>query len=197
MEYKNSVLGDYSVIVQVKDNNSGRIIAEQEKPFVINPTYEVGNVMISTDPDDTRVNNPCDVNTEITLVTNSNIDKTLNMKTSVLDGTTVIKQDERIIETKASDQIAKEASVSFTPDVSVPKDYVIRTEIYDGTDKLTQYETVFKVLPPPSPTRIDANESLNKEILYPGSDSVTAQFKLDGVGTLKCRKGILWISFFV
>ena len=180
---KNSVPGDYSVIVQVKDNNSGRIIAEQEKPFVINPTFEVGNVMISTDPEDTRVNNPCDVNTEITLVTNSNIDKTLNMKTSVLDGTTVIKQDERIIETKASDQIAKEASVSFTPDVSVPKDYVIRTEIYDGTDKLTQYETVFKVLPPPSPTRIDASQGLNKEILYPGSDSVTAQFKLDGVGT--------------
>lgn len=180
---KSSLPGDYSVIVQLKDNASGKIIASQEKPFVINPYFAIGSIIIKTDPENIRVNSPCNVNTEITLYTDANIDKTLNVKTTVLDGATVISEDEKTIESNAAEPVARFSSPTFTPDVSVQKDYTIRIEAYDGNNLVGQGETNFKVLPPPAPTRIDASQSLNKSTLYPGADSVTAQFKLTGEGT--------------
>ena len=70
----------------------------------------------------------------------------------------------------------------FKPDVSSHNEYVIRTEIFDGVYKAGEVEGTFKVQPPPPPTRIDAEQSLNKEVLYPGKDSVTLTYKLFGEG---------------
>jgi Mg-chelatase subunit ChlD len=180
---KNSLPGDYSVIAQVKDNTSGRIVASQEKPFIINPTFSIGAVSIVTDPDDMRVNNSGDVSTEITILSNSNMDKSLILKTSVMDGTKVIAEDTKTFESKAADQINKIRSVIFTPNTAVPKDYLIKSEVFDGTNVIAQGEKTFKVLPPPALTRIDATQSMDKTVLFPGTDSVTAQLQLTGEGT--------------
>lgn len=180
---KNSLPGDYSVIVQIKDEATGRIIASQERQFAISSCFSIANIIINTDPESIRVNNPCEVNTEITLYTNANIDKLLSVKTTVLDGDTVIGEDEKTIESIAAEPVRKILSLSFTPDVSVQKDYTIRTEIYDGDEIIGQGEKTFSVLPPPAPTRIDASQSLNKSVLYPGADDVTVQFTLTGEGT--------------
>ncbi|WP_442598615.1 VWA domain-containing protein [Neobacillus sp. D3-1R] len=180
---KNSLPGDYSVIAQVKDNTSGRIIASLEKPFVINPTFTIGAVSIATDPENKRVNTSGEVSTEITIISNSNMDKSLTLKTSVMDGTTVMAEDTKTFESKAADQISRIRSLIFTPDTTVPKDYLIKSEVFDGTNVIAQGEKTFQVLPPPPPTRIDATQSTDKTVLFPGTDSVTAQLKLKGEGT--------------
>lgn len=179
---KNTKPGDYSVIVQVKDSASGRIVASKEKQFVINPYFEVRNVILTTDPENVRINNNCTVNAQTTLVSDSNVDRTLTLKTSVIDSGTVIKEETKTIQSKSADQITKAEVITFIPDVTVSKDYIIKTEVLEGSTKLTQAESTFKVLPPLPPTRIDADQSLSKPVLYPGQDSVTAKIKLTGEG---------------
>lgn len=180
---RNSLPGDYAVIVQVKDNSTGRIIASSEKKFVINPTFNIANTMISTDPLNTRVNNPVTVNMDVILVTESNIDKTLDLKLSIYDGSIVVSTDTKSVECKATEQINIVKLAPFTPDVVSAKDYSIQAEVFDGTAKISEGNSIFKVLPPAPPTRIDAAQSLDKTLVNPGTDSVTATFKLNGVGT--------------
>ncbi len=175
--------GDYSVIVQVKDKNSGSIVARKEKQFVINPYFKVFTVNLSTDPENVRINNPCTINVQSALVSDSNCDKTLTFKTSVIDAGTVIKEETKTIQSKSGEQLTKAKVITFTPDVTVSKDYIIKIEVFDGITKITQSETTFKVLPPLPPTKIDAGQGLSKSVLHPGQDSVTAQFKLTGEGT--------------
>jgi Mg-chelatase subunit ChlD len=181
---RNSLPGEYSVIVQVKDNITGRILTNAEKQFTINSTFKIGTVILKTDPQNTSVDKSANVNTEATLVTEANIDKTLNVKfTVLLNGSTIVKTETKDIICKAEDPVNILRFASFEPDTSTTKDYVVKVEVLDDINKIFDAETIFKVLPPPPPTRIDATQSINKSVLYPGTDSVTAQFKLIGEGT--------------
>ncbi len=174
--------GDYSVIVQVKDNTSGRIIASAEKQFTINPSLKASTVIVTTDKQSTRVEKPATVSTEVTVVTESNIDSVLSLKLTVTDENSIIASETRTIECKAAEPVNIIKTVSFEPDVASVKDYLIKAEIFDGDNKISEGQAVFKVLPPLPPTRIDVTQALDKSVLYPGEDSVTAQFKLKGEG---------------
>ena len=74
---------------------------------------------------------------------------------------------ENTLEYKAAEQVKTVNVQGFKPDVSSHNEYVIRTEIFDSVYKAGEVEGTFKVQPPPPPTRIDAEQSLNKEVLYP------------------------------
>jgi len=179
---RSSLPGDYVVIVQVKDNASGRILTAAEKQFVITPSFKVGTVILTADPQNTTVDKPVTVSTEATLITEANIDKSLNLKFFVTNSSTVIATENKTISCKAEEGVNILDFSSFTPDVTSAKDYSIKIEVFDGENKISEGETICKVLPPPAPTRIDATQSLDKSVLYPGSDSVTAQFILKGEG---------------
>lgn len=179
----NSIPGNYSVIVQVKDNVSGKILTSAEKQFTIVPSFKIGAIVMSTDPKNTRVDNIVEVSTEATLITEANINKLLELRLTIFDGATEIKNESKTISCQAGQPVNILKFDTFTPDVSTNKDYSIKVQAFDGENMISDGETVFKVLPPPAPTRIDVAQSLDKSVLYPGSDSVTAQFKLKGEGT--------------
>ncbi|WP_165755707.1 VWA domain-containing protein [Ruminiclostridium hungatei] len=180
---KNSAPGEYSVIVQMKDKASGKIVANQEKRFVIDPYFKIGSVVLTTDPENIRINNPCTVDVKTTLVTESNINKAITFKAWVIDAGAVIEEETGTIECKAPGQIEKFTSITFSPDVSAPKDYIIKTQVFEAETLLAEGETTFSVLPPLPPTRINFEQSAGKTVLYPGEDSVSLQFNLTGEGT--------------
>jgi len=176
--------GVYTVIAQVKENGSGKIIDSYEKEFTIEPSFIIKNVVIRTDRQSTTLNKPVTINVETAFYIEANVDKRLTVTTSVYgtDGS-FINLHEDVVEIEASEQVKVIGTKGFEPDITSEKEYTIRTDIFEGTAKVAEGETVFKVLPPPAPTRIDAEQSLDKEVLYPGKDSVTLSYKLFGVGT--------------
>lgn len=180
---RNSSPGEYSVIVQVKDNVSGRVLTSGEKQFTINPSFKINTMIITTNPENTRVDNNVAVSTQVTLITEANTDKALNLEYSVTDDSNIVKTENISTICKAENQVNILNFASFVPDVSSPKDYTLKVEVFEDINKIFEGQKVFKVLPPPPPTRIDATQSLNKQVLYPGTDSVTAQIKLVGEGT--------------
>lgn len=176
--------GTYTVIAQVKDNESGKIIDSYEKTFVIKSSFDIKNIVITTNPQSTSLNKSVTVDIESAFYIEANVDKHLNVTTSVydIDGN-LINLYEDVVECKALKQVNVVNPKKFEPDVNSQNEYTIRTEIFEGDSKIGEGETVFKVQPPPPPTRIDAQQSLNKEVLYPGKDSVTLSYKLFGEGT--------------
>lgn len=179
---KNTVPGRYSVIVQVKDINIGTVITSAEKQFDILPSFKISDVIIMAEPEWTRVNIPASVSVNVSLTNESNIERQVNVRTEVCgsDGEAVASATETFNASRA--QLIEIAPLLFTPDVSVEKDYTIRSYVLDNQELIAEGQAVFKVLPPPPPTRIDAGQSLDKTLLYPQSDNVTATIKLTGEG---------------
>lgn len=179
---KNSAPGEYSVIVQIKDKVSGKIVADQERKFEVKPYFKIGSILLSCDPENTRINNPCTVEVKTTLISEANVNRKLNYKASVLDAGTVIKEETGTVEGKATGQIEKYTAITFSPDVSAVKEYIIKTQVFEGEALLAEGETAFQVLPPLPPTRINFEQVVGKTVLYPGEDSVPLKFNLTGEG---------------
>lgn len=176
--------GSYTIIAQVKDNENGKIIDSFEKAFTVNSSFNIKNAVIRTDRQSTTINKPVTVNVESAFYIEANIDKKITVTTKVYgtDGS-FINLYEGVTELMASEQIKVIGTKGFEPDVNFEKEYTIRTEIFDENIRIAETETIFKVLPPPPPTRIDVEQNLDKEVLYPGKDSVMLTYKLFGVGT--------------
>lgn len=181
--------GIYTIIAQLKDNESGKIIDNHEKIFVINPSCNVKNVVIMTNPQSTNLNKATTVNIESAFYFETNIDKSLMVSTSIFeeDGNLFDSYENRV-EIKASEQVKTLEMGSFGPDVDSKKEYIIKTEIFEEGSKIAEGQNVFRVLPLPPSTRIDAQQNINKEVLYPGKDSITLTYKLFGEGVPEVPK---------
>ena len=141
---RNSLPGEYSVIVQVKDNASGRVLASGEKQFTINPSFRIGAMIITTNPENTRVDKNVDVRTEVTLVTETNTDKTLNLKYSVMNDSNLIITENTSIICKAENQINIMNFAPFARITSSPKGLYIKVELlmsnrYSRRKKCSRY----------------------------------------------------------
>jgi Mg-chelatase subunit ChlD len=176
--------GVYTMIAMVKDNRGGKITADYEKEFTINASLNIKNVVVYTNPQSTNINKPVIVNIETSLYSESNIDKQLNVTTAVYnaDGI-VVNLTNSTLDLKAADQIASIGKISFEPDISEPIEYTIIASVFDGLSKIAEGKGAFNVHPPLPPTRIDIEQSLDKAVLYPGTDSVTLTYNLFGEGT--------------
>ena len=180
----NSLPGKYSVVAVIKDNKTGGILSTSEKSFDIVPTTKILDAGVSLDIDATTVGKAVNVNAQATIINASNLDKQYKIRTSVLDGTQVVSSSEKMIESKADEQTQSFDAISFSPDVSSAKDYIVKAEVFDGDTKVAEGQSTFSVKPLPPDTRIDISQSLNKDVLYPKNDSVEASFKLKGQGTI-------------
>jgi len=175
--------GIYTVIAQVKEDKSGKVIKSFEKTFLIKPSFNIRNIVMTVNPRSTNLNKAVTVDIRTAFYVESNVDKQLKAVTSIYDADgNLVDLYENTLEYKAAEQVKTVNVQGFKPDVSSHNEYVIRTEIFDGVYKAGEVEGTFKVQPPPPPTRIDAEQSLNKEVLYPGKDSVTLTYKLFGEG---------------
>lgn len=181
---KNSVTGKYYMVAQLKDINKGTVISSVEKQFDVLPSFNISNVIIKTGPQWARVNSPAGVSVNVSLFNQSNIDRQVDARTEVYgpDGTVIASASETV-SCASLDQLIALKPLSFTPDVSVEKEYTIKVLVYDNQAQVAEGQTIFKVLPPPAPTRIDAGQILDKTLLYPGSNNMTTTFKLTGEGT--------------
>lgn len=176
--------GVYTMIAMVKDNRGGKITADYEKEFTINASLNIKNVVVYTNPQSTNINKPVTVNIETSLYSESNIDKQLNVTTAVYNANgLVVNLTNSTLDLRAADQIASIGKIGFEPDISEPSEYTIISSVFDGLSKIAEGKGVFNVHPPLPPTRIDIEQSLDKAVLYPGTDSVTLTYKLFGEGT--------------
>ncbi|HWQ89118.1 MAG TPA: VWA domain-containing protein [Desulfitobacteriaceae bacterium] len=180
---QSSLPGDYAVIVQVKDKASGRILATAEKAFVINPSFRVSAICLTTDPQYTTVGQGGQVRTAATIFTAANIDQTLNLKLTITNGSEEVRTETKTVLCQAEESLNLLEFSSFTPDVKTSRNYTLKAEAFEAETKLSEGEVIFQVKPTLPPTRIDATQSLSKTLLYPGPDSVSAQIKLSGEGT--------------
>ena len=179
----NSKPGVYTVIAMVKDNKGGKITADYEKEFIINASFDIKNVFVYANPQSTNVDKPVSFSVETSLYSESNIDKLLNVITTIYNAEgTVVKSTSRVLELKATVQIASIGKVSFEPDVTEASEYTIVSTVFDDQSEIAEGKGAFKVNPPLPPTRIDVEQSLDKPVLYPGTDSVTLTYKLFGEG---------------
>ena len=178
----NTVPGSYSVIAQLKDINNGSIITSAEKQFDIIPDFNISDVIIVAEPDWVRVNTPDNINVNISLFNQSNIERQVNVRTEVCGPGDIIITSTDETYNASTEQLIMLNPLSFAPDVSAEKDYIIKSNVFDNQTQIAMGQAVFKVLPPPPPTRIDVVQSLDKTMLYPESDNVTAAFQLTGEG---------------
>lgn len=179
---KSSLPGDYSVIVQMKDKLSGKIFATAERHFIISPSFKMETVILTTDPKNTRTDYAVEVRTEATIITEANADKELDLKLTISNGSIEVKKEEKRILCKAENSVHSLDLASFTPDVSLIGDYCVQLQVFDGEMLLWEGKTIFEVLPPLPPTRIEATQSIDRSFLYPGDDLVGIQLKLMGEG---------------
>lgn len=193
----NKIPGEYSVIAQLKDTNSGIVLTSAEKQFDIQPSFNIGEVTIRTNPPWARVGNPTGVDVYVSLFNQSNIDRQVDVTTEVYgsDGA-VITSASKSVSCTSPEQFVALKMLSFVPDVSVEKEYEIRTFIYDNQIQVNEGLAVFKVLPLPSPIRVDVGQNLDKTLLYPANDDVTATFTLTGEGTDTSSGSGTVISFY-
>lgn len=180
---QNCLPGDYAVLVQVKDKASGHILAAAEKTFVINPSFQVSAICLTTDPLYTTVGLGGEVRTEATIVTAANIDQTLHLLFTITSNAGEVRTETKTILCQAEESLNLLEFSPFTPDVTTDRDYALKAEAFAAETKLSEGEYVFQVKPTPPPTRIDATQNLSKTLLYPGPDSVSAQIILNGEGT--------------
>ncbi len=178
----NTVPGSYSIVAQLKDMNNGSIITSAEKQFDIIPTFDISDVIIVAEPDWIIVNNPENIYVDLSLFNQSNIERQVNVRTEVCGPGEIVITSNNETYNASTEQLILLNPFSFTPDVSSEKDYTIKSYVFDNQTLIASGQAVFKVLPPPPPTRIDALQSLDKTLLYPESDNVTATFKLTGEG---------------
>jgi hypothetical protein len=178
----NTVPGSYSVVAQLKDVNNGTIITSAEKQFDIIPSFKISDIIIVAEPDWIRVNTPDNINVNVSLFNQSNIERQVNVRTEVCGPGDVVITSTNETYNASTEQLIMLNPLSFTPDVSAEKDYIIRAYVFDNQTQIAGGQAVFKVLPPPPPIRIDVVQSLDKTMLYPESDNVTAAFKLAGEG---------------
>ncbi len=180
----NNIPGTYSVIVAVQDNKTGEILASSEKSFDIAPVIKILSAEVNLDVDATSIGKEVNVNAQVIVTSASNIDKQLKIKTTVTDGAQEVFSSEKTVEAKAAEQTQSFDTLTFSPNADTAKDYIVKSEIFDGDIKLADGQSVFKVLPLPPETRVDAYQSLDKEKLYPGADSVEATIRLKGEGVI-------------
>lgn len=181
----NNLPGAYSVIVAVRDNKTGRILTSAEKDFEIVPTAKILEVGVQLDVDATMIDQTVTVNASVMLVNASNIDKQYKIRTAVLDATRAVFHAEKTVEIKAGEQTENFDVLTFPPHVDMVKDYIVKAEVFDGETKVADGQSVFKVLPLPPATRVEAVQTLDKELLYPGKDSVEATIRIKGEGILE------------
>jgi Mg-chelatase subunit ChlD len=180
---QNCLPGEYEVIVQVKDKASGRILAAAEKAFMIDPSFQVSAICLTTDPLCTTVGLGGEVRTEVTIVTAANIDQTLNLLFTITSNAGAVRTESKTILCQAEESLSLLEFSPFTPEVTTSREYALKAEAFAAETKLSEGEYIFLVKPTPPPTRIDATQNLRKTLLYPGPDSVSAQIKLSGEGT--------------
>ncbi len=143
----NNPEGEYAVEAIVKDNSTGRVMARLEKSFKINSGFRVGNVVVSLRPHFTRVDKPVKVNAEISVENFSNIDKQVEVCTAVYSEDKIIEYASKMVLFDSEDPMPISGAISFDPDVSAQRDYIIRSFVFDGTKKIAEGQDTFKVLP--------------------------------------------------
>jgi Mg-chelatase subunit ChlD len=182
-ETKNHKPGEYTAIVQIKDMQSGRIAASAEKTFTINPTFQVENTSILLSPESTVVGQSKDVKVQASILHSSNIDGELTGKVEVYDQSgKKIASEEKGVTARADQPILHTNMLSFTPEVGDETTYTIKSFVHQDGQLVAEAEKSFEVLPPPPPTRIDVEQSQDKQSVNPGSDTVQADFLLKGMG---------------
>ncbi len=143
----NNPAGEYFVEAIVKDNSTGRVMARLEKSFTINAGFRTGNVVVSLRPHFTRVDKPVKVNAEISVENFSNIDKQVEVCTAVYSEDKVVEYASKMVLFNSEDPMPISGAISFEPDVSVARDYIIRSFVFDGSEKIAEGQDTFKVLP--------------------------------------------------
>lgn len=176
--------GNYKVIAVIKDKQSGRILAGKEKEFTIEPVFAIKDIVLSAYPASTRVGQEVQTTINISLLNQSNQDGEVLLETTVTSSDSIaLLSTSNTYPCIAKDEIISLPPVEFAPDVADEKEYTIKARVTFNNNQTLEKSILFKVLPPPAPTRIDATQSLSKDFLYPGNDNVTATFTLSGQGT--------------
>nr|WP_263324588.1 VWA domain-containing protein [Neobacillus sp. Marseille-Q6967] len=182
-ETKNHQPGDYSVIVQMKDKQTGKIIASSQKTFTIVPAFKVESASILLSPENTSVGQVKEVNVQLSLFHSSNIEGEVRQKVEITNAAGgMVASQEKTIATTSSQPVMNTNMLTFRPEVGEVTTYTIKGYVYQGDQLAAETEKKFQVMPPPPPTRVEAEQALTKDSVTPGSDTVNAEFLLKGLG---------------
>ncbi|MGM7703483.1 VWA domain-containing protein [Pseudalkalibacillus sp. Hm43] len=183
-EVRDHAPGEYKVIVQIKDKQTGKIAATSKKPITVLPTFKIENATIQLSPENTTVGKPEDVNVQVSLLQSSNIDGEVRQRVEVYDPAgELIASEEKNIICKVDKPIVNTNMLVFQPNVEEAAKYTIKTFIYEKDQLIVETTKEFEVQPPPPPTRVEAEQFLDKKFVTPGSDNITASYILKGLGS--------------
>lgn len=143
----NNPEGEYWVEAIVKDNSSGRVMAKLEKSFLINSGFRAGNVIVSLAPHFTRVDKPVKVKADIAVENLSNINKQVEVCTAVYSEDKLIEIERKMVLFDFEDPMPIVGGITFEPDVSSEREYIIKSLVFDGTEKIAEGQDTFNVLP--------------------------------------------------
>ncbi|ALC91456.1 hypothetical protein AM500_17925 [Bacillus sp. FJAT-18017] len=180
---QNRTPGDYTAVVQIKNKQTGKVAATSQKSFEIVPSNRVDSATILLSPEKTTVGQSKEVNVQLSLFHSSNVKGEATQKIEVYSKSgELVASQEKVVSTTPAEPNINTNMLKFTPEVGQETTYTIKGYVYKDGKAVTETEKKFEVLPPPPPTRIDAEQALNKEIVNPGSDTVNAEFVLKGLG---------------
>ncbi|MBO8171534.1 MAG: VWA domain-containing protein [Bacillaceae bacterium] len=176
--------GDYTLIFQLKDPQSGEIVASSEKMFTILPTFKIDGVFIYTDPEQTSVGSAVDVQVTTSLFAAHNMPGDVTVSLDVYDpNLTLVDSGQKTLTMPVDEPVKHLDMLSFTPDVTEEGIYTLKATVEHQGMVMAVAEKSFEVLPPPPPTRVDVQQELNKTRLYPGQDDAEVRFTLEGLGS--------------
>lgn len=140
--------GEYSLYSSVFDKKAGRFVEFKKWTFEILPGVGVGEVFVFTNPVYTRVTSQSDVKVSFSFNNLSNSDGEIIVKTivSLDDGTSIATTEKKHFIT-ADQKTSFIEALTFTPDVSAARKYLIRINVFHGDDAIASGDGEFWVVP--------------------------------------------------
>ncbi|CDM67393.1 Hypothetical protein CM240_0223 [Clostridium bornimense] len=180
-EVKNQSPGQYRVVVQIIDSKSRYIISSAEENFTIEESVQVDNFETLIDCDSTMVGEPITINTKVAFDNLSNVDVNLILRTQILKGDVVVKEDSKIQELSKSKESYDVELMTFEPEVTEPATYTFKVEAIQNDNLVGSNEKEFIVYERLSNTGVYITQDKDKEKLYPGKDNLKLNFHLKGL----------------
>lgn len=181
---ENSVDGSYTLIANLKDISTGKLIETFEKDIIIEKQFKISNIISKLYPKEITTNSNGISVISTNLINESNTNGEAQIKFTVIDSNQKIILNKTLNQyCEKENQIINIQDIEFNPNTEEPQIYKVKTEVIIEGQSMVETEEEFKILSLMSTDRTDVSQKVTKENIHPKQDSVDVLFKITGEGT--------------
>lgn len=172
--------GTYEMHAQLLDKKFRNVITETQRNIYILPTVNVENMETFLSSDAVVIGAEKQVSVNGYFAYKGNIDENVKIKTTVSKNGEIFDENEIECRVNSDKEECEINLINFVPDTTEVATYKIKSSLVYGENEISSCEKQFHVLAKEPNTTVEYSQGLNKEVLLPGNDFVSAEFKLTG-----------------